>query len=163
MIDNSASMKTTKQKNQKVTGTLTQLATGIKRVTHPDIYETNETDTGSELIYKTRSGGILTPLDAGDMVFSHAQAEMLYEFSKNKLPQQHLFGNKNVAKYVENNKRQTNNVEIKIDKVIANDPMEFAVRLRTTIASDSQTDALIKQITIGEIAGNNTLRKNKYK
>lgn len=150
----------TKKKQQTGRDARASYAKGTRYVPSDQEAWTQENEKG-ELIYRTTDGAILTPLNKGDMVFTHEQTEMLYDISKNGLP--YLMGSENINRYICNNSNKTNNLTINIDQVIANDPLEFAERLRNTIVNDKQTDYLIKQITVGEMMGENSLGKNKYK
>lgn len=131
---------------------------GTANVPKTDLYWTNE--NASELIYRTTDGAILTPLNAGDMVFNHDQMKALYEMSL----EQANNGAASIGNSLSSVRKtsNTNNLSINVEQVIANDPMEFAERLRETIKNDTRTDKLIKQITIGEMTGGNTLTKNRY-
>lgn len=131
---------------------------GTANVPKTDLYWTNE--NASELIYRTTDGAILTPLNAGDMVFNHDQMKALYEMSL----EQANNGAASIGNSLSSVRKtsNTNHLSINVEQVIANDPMEFAERLRETIKNDTRTDKLIKQITIGEMTGGNTLTKNRY-
>ena len=158
MLDNSANVKVKQLKNQKVTGTLTQLATGIKRVTRPDIYETNEADTGSELIYKTRSGGILTPLDAGDMVFSHEMSQRLWDIASSNVP---VGGNIQMVNIPSSLTSGTVNVNAEATFNLPN--VTNYDEFKHGLENDTNFEKFIQEITVGRLNGNNTMNKRKYK
>lgn len=128
-------------------------AKGTRSVPSTDLYWTNE--QGTEGIFKTDSGAILTPLNAGDMVFNHQQMEWLFDASKaaisgaNKISPKipgRSFGNFNA----------TNNLTVVLPNVESYDDFKRQMK------ADRNVQQWMQEVTIGQMMGNNKLNGKKY-
>lgn len=128
-------------------------AKGTRSVPSTDLYWTNE--QGTEGIFKTDSGAILTPLNAGDMVFNHQQMEWLFDASKaaisgaNKISPKipgRSFGNFNA----------TNNLTVVLPNVESYDDFKRQMK------ADRNVQQWMQEVTIGQMMGNNKLNSKKY-
>lgn len=145
-------------KNNKKYNNLKKFAKGGRKITD-DLVITNE--DGAELI-RTNDGSILTPLGEGSngMVFNNDMSNALYDFAKNP----NAFIGNIVKDYPITVPKPKSINSISNDNKIAislpgvtNYP-EF----KEALQKDDNFNRFIKQITIGEISGKNSLLKNKY-
>ena len=148
---NATTTKKTKKKTTK------KKAKGDKHIAYSGIYETNEADTGTELIYKTQSGGILTPLDAGDMVFTNEMSKRLWDIAANNIPTGGTVQMVNLPTNINGGTVNTN-ADISITLPNVTNYTEFKKELQ----NDDNFEKFIKEITVGQLNGNNTLKKRKY-
>lgn len=158
-----ASLPTANSKNK--TGSATEAkkktakkkASGDRFIREAGIYETNEADTGSELIYKTSSGGILTPLDGGDMVFSHEMSQRLWDIANNDIPRGTGIQMVNIPS---NAIAGTVNVSAEATFNLPN--VKNYDEFKKGLQSDNSFEKFIQEITVGQLHGNNTMNKRKY-
>lgn len=136
---------------------LTSLSTGSKNITKKGMYETNEATTGSELVYKTSYGGILTPLDAGDMVFTHEMSQRLWDIAANKIP---VDGDIQMVNLPSNINTGTYNINADISITLPN--VTNYDEFKKGLQNDDKFEKFIKEITIGQLNRNNTMNKRKY-
>ena len=130
-------------------------AKGSKRISRAGMYETNE--AGYEFIYKTQSGGILTPLDVGDKVFTNEMSQRLWDIASNNIP---VGANVQMVNIPQSGIGGTVNVNAEMDITLPN--VTNYDEFKTELQKDSKFEKFIKEITIGQLNGNNTMNKRKY-
>lgn len=157
MISGLVKIKNSKSVNTTGTITALKLASGRKRLSHGGIYETNEADTGSELIYRTSSGGILTPLDSGDMVFSHEMSQRLWDIAANNIP---VGSNVQMIDVPENINGGTYNINAETSITLPN--VKNYDDFKRELQKDNNFEKFIQEITVGRLNGNNSMNKRKY-
>lgn len=152
-----AKLATTSVAKMKKNIKLTALAGGSERITRAGVYETNEANTGSEFIYKTSYGGILTPLDAGDMVFTHEMSQRLWDIAANNVPAEANVQVVNVPSNITGGTYNTNaDISITLPNVTNYDDFKKGLQ------KDDNFEKFIQEITVGRLNGNNSLNKRKY-
>ena len=114
-------------------------------------------DAGSELIYRTTDGAILTPLNQGDMVFTHEMSQRLWEIAKDGIvPVSGTTSVPNIPGATLQNLSNNNQIEIVLPNV--QDYNDFKHELQ----NDNKFEKFIQEITVGRLNGNNSLNKRKY-
>ena len=114
-------------------------------------------EEGSELIYKTDTGAMLTPLNQGDMVFTHEMSQRLWQIASGEIPMTTL--GKFTAKLP----------NVKNGNITANSNITFnlpnvtnAEQFMNELTQSSRFEKIIQEISIGQLVGNNKLNKYKY-
>ena len=150
MTDSSATTK------KKVTKAIKKkYATGTKKVLNDELAWTQ--DAGSELIYRTTDGAILTPLGAGDMVFTNEMSKRLWEIASGDLPSS--VGTTKVPNISSNN-QSTINLDNQISISLPN--VKDYDSFKKELQNDSRFEKFIQEVTLGQAMGNNKLNKRKY-
>lgn len=129
-------------------------AKGSKYIPYDQLAWTQE--EGQELIFRKSDGAMLTPLGAGDKVFTAQMTDNLYDLAKASV---------NVKPFVpESTFTGGNDVDISIavDKVVADNPEQFARQLIQTLKNNSKAESIIQEMTLGQAMGNGKLNKRKY-
>lgn len=139
---------------QSKTKAIKGYATGKKRVPTNQNALTNE--HGSELIYRTDSGAILTPLNQGDMVFTNEMSQRLWEIAKGDIPT----GSTTVPNISSTINSGDANVNAEISITLPN--VQNYNEFKKELQNDNNFEKFIQEITIGQLNGNNTLNKKKY-
>lgn len=129
-------------------------AKGSSRIPYDQVAVTQE--DGSELIFRASDGSMLTPLGANDMVFTNEMSQRLWEIAKNGVPTGISNSVPQVASNVGNTINQENAIAITLPNVTNYEQFKNALR------KDTQFTNFVQEVTIGQLAGNNTLKKNKY-
>lgn len=131
-------------------------SSGIKR----DQYAWTQ-DGGAELIYRTSDGALLTPLGTGDMVFTNKMSKRLFEFAKTGVFPTVGLSTSSIPDFKPSigNDIDTN---IYIDKVVADNPEQFANNLAYALKNNRRIENIIQETTLGQALGNGVLNKNKY-
>lgn len=113
-------------------------------------------EEGSELIYRTTDGAILTPLNQGDMVFTHDMTQRLWEIAKNNIPTgtQGAAVVRTTANFGDSNI----NAAFTINLPNVKNYDEFKKELQ----NDNNFEKFVQEITVGRLNGNNSLNKRKY-
>ena len=124
-------------------------AKGSHRISSNQMAWTNE--NGSELIYRSTDGAILTPLTQGSMVFTHEMAENLWKLSQFKVAPSGVSGS-GTARTVTNN----NAIAINLPNVTNYE------QFKTALQNDPKMTQFIQQITLGEANGKAKLNKRKF-
>lgn len=114
-------------------------------------------EDGTELIFRSSDGAMLTPLNQGDMVFTAQMTQRLWELASGMIPNS-LGGQKLPNISSNNNNTINNNNEIVISLPNVNDYESFKQELQ----NDSRFEKFIQEVTIGQAMGNNSLSKRKY-
>lgn len=134
---------------------LPKYATGTKKVRKDHLGITQ--DDGSELLFRTDSGALLTPLGQGDMVFTNEMSQRLWEIAKTGVVPTVIETSKpNVGSYVGNTVTANNQIELVLPNV--QDYQSFKRELQ----NDNNFEKFIQEVTIGKVSGNNSLNKRKY-
>ena len=130
-------------------------AKGTRHVPKDQLALTQE--EGSELIYKTDTGAMLTPLNQGDMVFTHEMSQRLWQIASGEIPMTTL--GKLTAKLP----------NVKNGNITANSNITFnlpnvtnAEQFMNELTQSSRFEKIIQEISIGQLVGNNKLNKYKY-
>lgn len=110
----------------------------------------------SEIIFRKSDGAMLTPLGRGDMVFTNAMSQRLWDIAQGNIP--NLIGAIVPPTSGSNNMNVTTNNDISIVLPNVQDYDSF----KTALQNDTRFEKFIKEVTVGQLWGNNTLRKNKY-
>lgn len=135
-------------------GDLLSYAKGTKASPRDQLAWTQE--NASELIYRTSDGAMLTPLNRGDMVFTHDMSQRLWEIAKGNLPTSISLAVPNVNSNTARNVTANNNITIELPNVENYDDFKREMK------QDKDLEKFWQEITIGQVMGNNTLKKNKY-
>lgn len=130
-------------------------AKGSKSIPKKQMAWTQE--NGTELIFRSSDGAMLTPLNQGDMVFTAQMTQRLWELASGMIPNS-LGGQKLPNISSNNNNTINNNNEIVISLPNVNDYESFKQELQ----NDSRFEKFIQEVTIGQAMGNNSLSKRKY-
>ena len=129
-------------------------AKGSKSISRTGIGITNE--DGSELVWRTDSGALLTPLNQGDMVFTSDMSRRLWEIAKGNIPSGMNITMPSINGSSPQNVTANNNISIELPNVKNYDEFKKAMK------NDSEMEKFWQEITIGQMMGNNSLKKNKY-
>lgn len=129
-------------------------AKGSKSISKTGIGITNE--DGSELVWRTDSGALLTPLNQGDMVFTSDMSRRLWEIAKGNIPSGMNITMPSINGSSPQNVTANNNISIELPNVKNYDEFKKAMK------NDSEMEKFWQEITVGQMMGNNTLKKNKY-
>lgn len=129
-------------------------AKGTKSVSRTGMGITNE--DGTELVWRTDSGALLTPLNQGDMVFTNEMSQRLWEIAKGNLPTSMAVATPSVAGSSRQNVTANNQISIELPNVKNYEEFKKAMK------NDSEMEKFWQEITVGQMMGNNTLKKNKY-
>ena len=129
-------------------------AKGSKSISRTGIGITNE--DGSELVWRTDSGALLTPLNQGDMVFTSDMSRRLWEVAKGNIPSGMNITMPSISGSSPQNVTANNNISIELPNVKNYDEFKKAMK------NDSEMEKFWQEITVGQMMGNNTLKKNKY-
>ena len=113
-------------------------------------------ENASELIYRTSDGAMLTPLNRGDMVFTHDMSQRLWEIAKGNIPTTVGLTVPNVGSSNVRNVTSNNNITIELPNV------ENYNDFKREMKQDKELEKFWQEITIGQAMGNNTLKKNRY-
>ena len=113
-------------------------------------------ENASELIYRTSDGAMLTPLNRGDMVFTHDMSKRLWEIAKGNIPTTVGLAVPNVGSSNVRNVTANNNITIELPNV------ENYNDFKREMKQDKELEKFWQEITIGQAMGNNTLKKNRY-
>lgn len=143
-------------------------AKGSKKIPRDMIGRVGE--AGSEIIYRSSDGSILTPLGKNDMVFTHEMSENLWQMAKERdiktVPGvEESQYNKTVSYGSVVNNSHSGDIVFTGDIVIegVQNPEEFAQRLKQSIKSDSRVRGLLKEVTVNELNKNhNSLNMMKW-
>ena len=130
-------------------------AKGTKGVPFNQLAYTQE--DGQELVYHTDSGALLTPLGQGDMVFTNAMTQRLWEIASGTMP----FGGVDLsAPDINSNLTQNVNAENTFNFTLPNvtNADEFIDELR----NNERFEKIVQEVSIGRMMGNNKLNKYKY-
>ena len=130
-------------------------ATGTKHISKKQMAWTQ--DGGSELIFRSSDGAMLTPLNQGDMVFTNEMSQRLWEIASGDVPST-IGGLKlpDISGNVQTNITANNEITISLPNV--NDYESF----KNELQNDTRFEKFIQEVTIGQALGNNTLNKRKY-
>ncbi len=129
-------------------------AKGSKSISKTGIGITNE--DGSELVWRTDSGALLTPLNQGDMVFTSDMSRRLWEIAKGNIPSGMNITMPSINGSSPQNVTANNQISIELPNVKNYDEFKKAMK------NDSEMEKFWQEITVGQMMGNNTLKKNKY-
>ena len=130
-------------------------AKGTSNVPEDQLAWTQENEKG-ELIYRTKDGAILTPLNKGDMVFTHDMTQRLWEIAKNNIPT----GTQGTAVVRSTANFGDSNVNASFTINLPN--VKNYDQFKKELQNDNNFEKFVKEITIGQLNGNNTLNKRKY-
>ena len=123
-------------------------AKGSKNITKDQLAWTQE--QGQELIFRKSDGSMLTPLNAGDKVFTAQMTDNLWELAKGKFTTSvPKTGNGNTI-------NNSNAISITLPNV--KNYEEF----KTALQNDPKMTSFIQQITLGEVSNGVKLNKRKY-
>lgn len=129
-------------------------ATGTRRV--PSNQNAWTQEQGSELIYRTTDGAILTPLNQGDMVFTNEMSQRLWEIAKGNIPT----GSGSIPHINTTINSGDANVNASISITLPN--VQNYDQFKKELQNDNNFEKFVQEITIGQLNGNNTLKKRKY-
>lgn len=124
-------------------------AKGSRRIPHDQLAWTQE--EGQELIFRASDGAMLTPLGAGDMVFTNDMTKKLFDFASGNLP---VLTMPNVPTNSGNNINNNNAISITLPNVQNYD------QFKAEMKKDTRLQTWMQEITLGQAIGKNTLRRN---
>lgn len=130
-------------------------AKGTKGVPFNQLAYTQE--DGQELVYRTTDGALLTPLGQGDMVFTNAMTQRLWEIASGTTP----FSSANLsAPDISSNLTQNVSAENTFNFNLPNvtNADEFIDELK----NNERFEKIVQEVSIGRMMGNNKLNKYKY-
>lgn len=113
-------------------------------------------EEGSELIYRTTDGALLTPLGKGDMVFTNAMSQRLWDIASGSMPFGFNLDSPNVSANANQNVTANNSITIELPNVQNYDDFKREMK------QDTELEKFWQEITIGQMMGNARLKKNKY-
>ena len=113
-------------------------------------------EEGSELIYRTTDGALLTPLGKGDMVFTNEMSQRLWDIASGSMPFGYDLDSPNVNANANQNVTANNNISIELPNVQNYDDFKREMK------QDTELEKFWQEITIGQMMGNARLKKNKY-
>ena len=122
-------------------------AKGSKNITKDQLAWTQE--KGQELIFRSSDGAMLTPLNAGDKVFTAQMTDNLWELAKGKYATVPKTGSGNTI-------NNSNAINITLPNV--KNYEEF----KTALQNDPKMTSFIQQVTLGEVSNGVKLNKRKY-
>ena len=161
-------------KNGTVTATA-KFAKGTKKVPKDMIGQVGE--KGSEIVYRSADGSILTPLGENDMVFTHEMSKNLYELAKQRnIATVPGLEDSGYNKTVNNNNIQGGDVNVYLGGVTITGVQsaeeltspafqkQFANALKSTIKKDRNVRGLLMEVTVNEAFDkhHNSLAKNRW-
>lgn len=117
-------------------------------------------ENGSEVIYRAKDGAMLTPLNNGDMVFSHAMSENLWNLAKMNIPE---LIERSMSQPIVNNKQDVTispNTNIQMSITLPN--VKNYEEFRQAMLNDRQFQNGIQEMTLGAAMGRNSLSKRQY-
>lgn len=123
-------------------------AKGSKNISKDQLAWTQE--KGQELIFRSSDGAMLTPLNAGDKVFTAQMTDNLWELAKGRFTT-------NIPKSAGGNTINNSNA-ISITLPNVKNYEEF----KTALQNDPKMTSFIQQITLGEVSNGVKLNKKKY-
>lgn len=129
-------------------------AKGTKGVPNNQLAWTQE--EGSEIIYRTTDGALLTPLGKGDMVFTNAMSQRLWDIASGSMPFGFDLESPNVNANANQNVTANNSITIELPNVQNYDDFKREMK------QDTELEKFWQEITIGQMMGNARLKKNKY-
>lgn len=128
------------------------------------IHLTDEGGLGSEVI--VTKYGVLRQLDSGDTVFNKEQVQKLWDMSKGITPN---MGLSNVTSKLPDipvmrntNQSINNNNSFNIEKIVADNPEEFARQLTNELAGNSKIQKILGEINSNQLLGRNSLSTRRY-
>lgn len=127
-------------------------AKGIRRVPENQMAWTQEDK--SELIFRSSDGAMLTPLGRGDMVFTNEMSQRLWDFAKGNIGASLDF-NPKIGGITPQSITSNNSISINLPNVKNYDEFKQAMK------NDSELEQFLQEVTIGQVMGNNKLRKNR--
>ena len=124
-------------------------AKGSREIKHDQLAWTQE--EGQELIFRSSDGAMLTPLGAGDMVFTNDMTKKLFDFAKGDLP---VLNMPKVPSTAGNNINNNNAISITLPNV------QNYEQFKSEMKKDTRLQSWMQEITLGQAIGKNTLRRN---
>ena len=133
-------------------------ASGSKRILSDQLAWTQE--NGTEAIYRKSDGAILTPLGAGDMVFTHAMTEKLWDLASMNIPDmiKHSFAQPVIQNQQDVVMSPNTNIQMNITLPNVKNYDEF----KQAMLNDKQFQNGVQAMTLGAAMGQNSLSKLKY-
>lgn len=132
-------------------GTWLGYKVGSKNIPYDQLAKTQE--DGQELVFRTSSGALLTPLGRGDKVFTADMTDKLWEFASGAMS----FGEEperpEIVSQSMNNITANNAVSIVLPNVTSYDEFKSALK------NDKEMEKFWQEVTIGKAMGNNSLKK----
>lgn len=133
-------------------------ATGARRIKNNELAWTQE--NGTELIYRSSDGAMLTPLGQGDAVFTSEMTQRLWEIAQNPGAFSYLTPTTPSIDYVGHGGSTEVSVEFgDINMYGVNNPTEFAQQLKSAINNDTSVRKILQDTTIGQAMGRNSLNR----
>lgn len=132
-------------------------ASGSRNIPYSQLAWTQ--DGGSEIIYRSKDGAILTPLNVGDKVFTHEMSENLWKMGQGNLEG---FG-ANLIKIpdnISNNQARTINNDNMISISLPN--VTNYNEFKRDLQKDPKFVGFVQEVTLGQALGRNSLNKNRY-
>ena len=97
---------------------------------------------------------MLTPLGRGDMVFTNEMSQRLWDFAKGNIGASLDF-NPKIGGITPQSITSNNSISINLPNVKNYDEFKQAMK------NDSELEQFLQEVTIGQVMGNNKLRKNR--
>lgn len=129
-------------------------AKGSKSIPYDQMAITQE--NGSELIYRTNSGALLTPLNQGDMVFTNEMSQRLWDIASGTVPFGFGLDTPNISANAKQDITANQNITIELPNVQNYDDFKREMK------QDTELEKFWQEITIGQMMGNAKLKKNRY-
>ena len=133
-------------------------ASGSKKILSDQLAWTQE--NGTEAIYRKSDGAILTPLGAGDMVFTHAMTEQLWELANMNIP--NMIKDSFAQPVVQNQQDVVMSPNTNIQMNITLPNVKNYDEFKQAMLNDKQFQNGIQAMTLGAAMGHNSLSKLKY-
>lgn len=132
-----------------------KFAKGSKHISKDQLAWTQE--NGQELIYRTSDGAMLTPLGAGDMVFTNEMTQRLWDIAKMDIPT-----SKDVNTMIPRGNAHGNTVNNQNAISINLPNVKNYEQFKEAMKKDGQFSSFIQEITFGQATGHNSLMKNRF-
>ena len=129
--------------------------TGSKNISEDQLAWTQE--KGRELIYRASDGAMLTPLGEGDKVFTKQMSDNLWNVANGMMPNlKSTTAIPNISGAIGNTINNSNSITVSLPNVQNYDEFKSALQ------KDTKFEKFVQQVTLGEVLGKNSLKKNKY-
>ena len=132
---------------------------GSKKINKTQLAFMNE--AGAEIRYRSGDGAMMVPLGEDDMVFTHEMSQRLWNIAKGTSPitAEHDMTMPNISQSLYRNPEVINNSN---DITITLPNVTNYTEFKNELQKDNTFAGFVREITLGESLGGNSLNKNRY-
>lgn len=132
---------------------------GSKKINKTQLAFMNE--AGAEIRYRSGDGAMMVPLGEDDMVFTHEMSQRLWNIAKGTSPitAEHDMTMPNISQSLYRNPEIINNSN---DITITLPNVTNYAEFKNELQKDNTFAGFVREITLGESLGGNSLNKNRY-